>query len=142
MSSLSGKVQVTWEPERKEKKTRKITHQGRQTSGLKSITGTISIITLLLLILVSTLLFKGVAYWIFWSSALVIFYVYLGYPVFLGLVTKIKKVEVDKDEIYPTVSLVVPAYNEESVIEEKIKNSLALDYPEDKITIFISSITS
>ena len=132
--SLRGEVQVTWEPERQEK-VEKIARQGSRAF----IIGTIFMVTLLFSILVFTLLFKSVAYWIFLSSVFAVCYVYLGYPIFLGLVTKFKKVEIDKNEIYPTVSLVVPAYNEESVIEAKIKNSLALDYPKDKIKIFISS---
>jgi cellulose synthase/poly-beta-1,6-N-acetylglucosamine synthase-like glycosyltransferase len=39
----------------------------------------------------------------------------------------------------PTISVIVAAYDEENVIEEKIKNTLALDYPKDKIEILIGS---
>ncbi len=35
----------------------------------------------------------------------------------------------------PEISLVVTAYNEESIIKEKILNTLSLDYPEDKLKI-------
>ncbi|WP_316928886.1 glycosyltransferase family 2 protein [Nafulsella turpanensis] len=40
------------------------------------------------------------------------------------------------DKVYtPTVTLLVAAYNEELDIEQKIKNSLALEYPEDKLQL-------
>lgn len=37
----------------------------------------------------------------------------------------------------PTVSIVIPTYNEENTIVEKLKNTLALDYPRDKMEIVI-----
>ncbi|WP_256388549.1 glycosyltransferase family 2 protein [Haladaptatus sp. W1] len=40
---------------------------------------------------------------------------------------------------WPSVTLVIAAYNEEDVIEEKIKNSLKLDYPADKFDIIVFS---
>lgn len=39
----------------------------------------------------------------------------------------------------PFVSFIVPAYNEESVIEEKIRNTLDLAYPPDRIEIIVAS---
>jgi cellulose synthase/poly-beta-1,6-N-acetylglucosamine synthase-like glycosyltransferase len=39
----------------------------------------------------------------------------------------------------PSVSLLVPAYNEQRVIAEKIENALALDYPQDKLEIVVAS---
>lgn len=44
-----------------------------------------------------------------------------------------------KDNILPSVSFIVAAYNEDSVIEKKIQNDLYLDYPKDKIEIIIVS---
>lgn len=41
--------------------------------------------------------------------------------------------------LIPHVTLLVSAYNEEAVIEEKIRNSLALDYPADQLTIVVAS---
>jgi cellulose synthase/poly-beta-1,6-N-acetylglucosamine synthase-like glycosyltransferase len=47
------------------------------------------------------------------------------------------------DEGYlPSVTIIIPAYNEEDCIEEKLLNSLALDYPADKLEIIISSDNS
>jgi cellulose synthase/poly-beta-1,6-N-acetylglucosamine synthase-like glycosyltransferase len=37
----------------------------------------------------------------------------------------------------PNVTMVVPAFNEEDLIEEKILNSLSLDYPRDKLEVIV-----
>jgi len=47
--------------------------------------------------------------------------------------------EIKKAEITPSVSLLISAYNEEKIIQEKIENSLNLDYPKDKLEIVIAS---
>ncbi len=44
-----------------------------------------------------------------------------------------------KADINPTVSLIIPAYNEEKVIAQKIENSLSLDYSKEKIEIIVAS---
>ena len=36
---------------------------------------------------------------------------------------------------WPSVSLIISAYNEDAVLEQKINNSLAIDYPEEKLNI-------
>jgi len=46
------------------------------------------------------------------------------------------------EDYFPNVSLVIAAYNEEKVIEEKIKNSLNIDYPKNKFEIIIFSDSS
>jgi poly-beta-1,6-N-acetyl-D-glucosamine synthase len=57
----------------------------------------------------------------------------------LFLLAGLKKKAVEKQTIYPMVTLIIAAYNEENVIEEKIKNSFQLDYPKDKLEIIIVS---
>lgn len=39
-------------------------------------------------------------------------------------------------EIMPA-TIIVTAYNEETILEQKIKNTLAIDYPADKLRIII-----
>ena len=41
------------------------------------------------------------------------------------------------NENLPSVSILISAYNEESVIERKIQNLLELDYPKEKLEILI-----
>ena len=69
-----------------------------------------------------------------------ILFTYLGYPIFLFVFSfMIKSNKINTIQIYPKVSLLIAAYNEDQNIEEKILNSLELDYPKDKIEIVIVS---
>ncbi|MDP3927544.1 MAG: glycosyltransferase family 2 protein [Bacteroidota bacterium] len=80
---------------------------------------------------------------LFWTGIGVVFYSYLGYGILLLFMVKIKNLfrsEPTYDANYlPEVTLVVPCFNEADYIEEKIMNSLALNYPKEKLQlIFIS----
>lgn len=80
----------------------------------------------------------------FWICIAVILYTYLGYGLVLYIILKIKALFFGKKPPIPigdtpTVTVVVAAYNEAYCIEEKIINTLALNYPKDKINfIFIT----
>lgn len=77
---------------------------------------------------------------VFWIAFFFIFYLYFGYPVLISFVSKLKHPESYSnlfDDDLPTVTLLVAAYNEEVVIETKIKNSLLLIYPPGKLEIII-----
>ncbi len=67
------------------------------------------------------------------------FYSYLGYPLVLLALGLVIHKTVRKQPIEPFVSLLIPAYNEASVIRRKIENSRALDYPRDRIEIVVAS---
>ena len=74
----------------------------------------------------------------FWTCVFIVFYVFIGYGVLISILAKIKgtkPIETLADEDLPEVTFLVAAYNEEEIIEEKIKNTLALDYPKDKLKI-------
>jgi poly-beta-1,6-N-acetyl-D-glucosamine synthase len=68
---------------------------------------------------------------------LVTIYVYVGYPLLLIIVSVIYKRPINRAQITPSVSLIIAAYNEEDVIEQKIINSLELDYPDDRLQIMV-----
>lgn len=77
---------------------------------------------------------------LFWSALTITIYTYIGYPITLALLSNLKKKKVVKDEEFiPFVTLLLSAYNEEKVIAQKIENSLALDYPENKLEIIVVS---
>ena len=79
----------------------------------------------------------------FWTSATVIVYVYAGYPLALWLLRALGfSRPVRQASIEPPVTLVVSAYNEVAVIAEKVRNSLALDYPADSLQIMVVSDAS
>lgn len=86
---------------------------------------------------------------IFWFSIFLALYCYLGYPlilIILGLIfgkepafAKAMAGKLKKAEITPSVSLLIPVYNEEKIIKKKIENSLDLDYQKDKLEIVVAS---
>ncbi len=78
---------------------------------------------------------------LFWIAVCVVFYTYVGYGFFLFLLVKIKRLIKGREtkpvfEVLPEVTLFITAWNEESVVEEKMKNCLELNYPKDKLKIF------
>ena len=77
---------------------------------------------------------------LWWVGVFVIFWAMLGYPVSLSILNKLIKRENAKDYSYePTVDIMVTAHNEEKVIEQKLQNLLDMDYPSDKLNIFVAS---
>lgn len=76
---------------------------------------------------------------LFWSAVLLLFYTYLGYPVFLVLANRLVSRPVRKEEGLPvSVSLIIAAYNEEGAIEGKLLNSLALEHRGELEIIVVS----
>src|SRR5215208_2556739 len=79
---------------------------------------------------------------IFWAAAGLIVFAHLGYPLVLrGLVAVFGEDEphAEPDGELPTVSLIVAAYDEEAVIERKVANARALEYPQDRLEIIVAS---
>jgi len=81
---------------------------------------------------------------IFWISLFIVCYAFIGYGIVLFFLIKIKRLFFGKPVLpeaanLPSCTLIVAAYNEEAFIEEKIKNSLELNYPAGKLSfIFIT----
>jgi len=76
---------------------------------------------------------------LFWFSVLFVFYTYIGYPLLAAFFAKFKatpRVPFVED---PSVTLLITAYNEETVITKKIENSLKLDYASGKLQILIAA---
>ncbi len=69
---------------------------------------------------------------------------YIFYPLFLFFLESIKSKKNTSPELedYPNIEILFAAYNEESVIEEKIHSSFKTDYPKDKISLRIGSDNS
>jgi len=77
----------------------------------------------------------------FWILLFIVVYTYVGYGILLYLIIKIrrlfnigKKIEIDPN-YEPEVTLFIAAYNEKDYVEAKMKNSLELDYPKEKLNI-------
>lgn len=70
----------------------------------------------------------------------IIFYTYIGYGILLYLLVWIKekiypRKEMELPAVLPDVTLFITAYNEEDVVDVKMRNSYELDYPKDKLHI-------
>ena len=76
---------------------------------------------------------------IFCTSLFLIFYSHFGYPLLLMFLTKLRPKPVRKGENLPNVDVIITVYNEESVIKAKLENILALNYPREKLNIFVVS---
>jgi cellulose synthase/poly-beta-1,6-N-acetylglucosamine synthase-like glycosyltransferase len=79
---------------------------------------------------------------VFWAAIGLIVYAHLGYPLLLWALAKLFGEGATAPEPggeLPHVTLVIPAYDEEEVIERKIANARELDYPADRLEIVVAS---
>src|SRR5687767_3836328 len=79
---------------------------------------------------------------LFWTSFGIVFYSYLGYGILIYLLVQLKRLFIrkknDATAFAPLpVSLVIAAFNEEEYIEQKLKNTLELDYPSELLEIIV-----
>ena len=82
-------------------------------------------------------------YW-FWLSTCLVVYVYLLYPLIIWAMARAQLAKHTQPSraigpSLPTITVVVPAYNEEAVIAAKLENCLSLDYPTDLLDIVVVS---
>lgn len=66
-------------------------------------------------------------------------YVYFGYPALIYVLSRLRARPVARGPVRPSVSLIVAAFNEERVIEDKLRNSLDLDYPPERLEVIVVS---
>jgi cellulose synthase/poly-beta-1,6-N-acetylglucosamine synthase-like glycosyltransferase len=89
---------------------------------------------------------------LFWVSAGLLVYTHAGYPLALALLVRLRgkrgrafpriaegSSTAPDGAALPTVSLIVPAYDEEEVIAAKVANALALDYPRQRLQVIVAS---
>lgn len=76
---------------------------------------------------------------IFWLSFGALVYVYVGYPLLVYLVSLLFPRRVVRSEIEPSVTVLITAFNEEAAIREKVENTLAIEYPAEKLEILVAS---
>ncbi len=77
---------------------------------------------------------------LFWIALFVVVYTYIGYGLFLYAAVRLREAlcprTVSPDPApWPEVTLLIAAYNEEEVVEQKMRNSLAQDYPAERLRI-------
>lgn len=77
---------------------------------------------------------------LFWLALFTVFYAYVGYGILLYIIIKVRRAlglskrPVEDNNFEPEVTLFVAAYNEKDYVDEKVKNSLSLNYPQNKVT--------
>ena len=71
------------------------------------------------------------------ACAAVVAYVYFGYPILVAMLARLRPTPQDYPVQTPPVSLVISAFNEQSVIEAKLRNSFAIDYPRELLEIIV-----
>src|SRR5262245_36799116 len=69
-------------------------------------------------------------------------YSYVIYPLLLLALLRFFKREVRRAPIEPSVSVIITVHNQERGISEKIRNTLALDYPRDRLQVLVASDAS
>jgi cellulose synthase/poly-beta-1,6-N-acetylglucosamine synthase-like glycosyltransferase len=79
---------------------------------------------------------------VFWISLAALVWTHAGYPLAIAAWARLRPRPVAKRQILPSVSLIIPVHNEEGVIEAKLENALALDYPADRREIVVASDAS
>ena len=79
---------------------------------------------------------------LFWSGLAVVFYTYVGYAPLVWALSRLRRWgrprpdrTVPPDDDLPAVTLLVAAYNEADVIDEKLANTRALNYPREKLNV-------
>ncbi len=76
---------------------------------------------------------------IFWTALFLIFYSYLGYGILLYMIIKVRRIFglskpfTGNEDYEPEVTLFVAAYNEKDYVDEKVRNSFSLNYPQEKV---------
>ncbi len=79
------------------------------------------------------------AEFIFWAIIAANLYTYLGYPALTLLLSLFVDNPVEKGDQEPKVTFLIAAYNEEKFIEQKLEDTLGLNYPGEKLEIIVAS---
>lgn len=74
----------------------------------------------------------------FYGSACLLFTAYAGYPLFVAAAAAVAGRGARKSEYLPSCSFIVAARNEALHIGAKLENTLALDYPPDRLEIIVA----
>lgn len=76
---------------------------------------------------------------VFWLSIFIVFWSYIGYYLFLRVISLFSNRQYERKEIFPQISVIITAHNEEKRIAQKLDNTLNSDYPPDKLEIIVAS---
>src|SRR5262245_4954077 len=79
-------------------------------------------------------------FFLFWAGALLLVYIYVGYPLLVAVLSRILlRLVRFLSTTTPMLSVVVVAHNEERRIAARLNNLISLDYPSDRLEILVAS---
>ena len=84
----------------------------------------------------------GALEWSLFAMIVAAAYPIVGYPLVLSAIALLRPRPVRRGEWTPSVTILVPAYNEAACIAGTIENKLALDYPAERLEITVVSDAS
>lgn len=79
---------------------------------------------------------------VFWLSVAGVVYAYFGYPLLINALASLRRGSrkaAAAGDFTPSITMIVPVHNERAVIEDKIANTLALRYPDDRLEVLFVS---
>jgi cellulose synthase/poly-beta-1,6-N-acetylglucosamine synthase-like glycosyltransferase len=76
---------------------------------------------------------------LFWGSLGALAWTHAGYAVGMGVLARVRPRPVAREDVEPTVALIVSAHDEEQVIARRLENLLELDYPPGRLQIVVAS---
>jgi cellulose synthase/poly-beta-1,6-N-acetylglucosamine synthase-like glycosyltransferase len=79
---------------------------------------------------------------LFWAALGALVWTHLAYPLAAAAVARVRRCSVRRGDVLPRVTVTVAAHDEEAVIERRLENLLALDYPRELFEIVVASDAS
>ena len=76
---------------------------------------------------------------VFWGSLGALAWTHVGYPAAMGALARLRPRPVRREDVTPSIALVVSAHDEEEVIGRRVENLLELDYPAERLEIVVAS---
>jgi cellulose synthase/poly-beta-1,6-N-acetylglucosamine synthase-like glycosyltransferase len=129
-----GRVSATWTPPRA-----RVDSLRWLLGGGRVVGGALALIVVILLSAAGWFGRRVALEGLFWVSFALLIYVYAGYPLLVAALRPMFRKPVRREPMVPRVCLLITANDEESVIDAKLRNSLQLDYPADRLRIVVAS---
>ena len=79
---------------------------------------------------------------VFWGSLGALAWTHAGYPAAAALAARLAPSPVRREDVLPTVTVIVAAHDEETVVARRVENLLELDYPAELVEIVVASDAS
>jgi cellulose synthase/poly-beta-1,6-N-acetylglucosamine synthase-like glycosyltransferase len=79
---------------------------------------------------------------VFWAAGAALVWTHVAYPALATVAARVAARPVRRRDFEPTVTVIVPAYNEETVIERRLANLRELDYAREKLELVVTSDAS